>query len=115
MLFAREIYHRAVEYSLQGLKIMLEMDIPDASAFLYSLAGPLTVLGSPEKAARLLGAAQAQMDIAGVELQTTDLQDAQSITAATRQALDDAVFQQAWQIGYNMTTKQAIVYALELV
>jgi predicted ATPase/DNA-binding CsgD family transcriptional regulator len=113
--FRQGEYHQAMEYSLQGLKIMLEMDIPDASAFLFSLAGPLSVLGNPEKAARLLGAAQAQLDTAGVELQAADLQDAQSITAATRQALDDEVFQQAWQVGYNITTRQALVYALDLV
>ncbi len=113
--FRQGKYHQAVEYSLQGLKIMLEMDIPEASAFLFSLAGPLSVLGNPEKAARLLGAAQAQLDTAGVELQSADLQDAQSITAATRQTLGDVVFQHAWQAGYNMTTRQAIVYALELV
>jgi tetratricopeptide (TPR) repeat protein len=111
--FRRGAYQQALEYSLRGLRILLEMDIPDVSTLLYSLAGPTVALGNPQKAACLSGAAQAQLDSANMELQTADLQDAQSIIAAIRQALDEVTWLRAWQAGYIMTPQQAIEFALQ--
>jgi tetratricopeptide (TPR) repeat protein len=111
--FRRGAYQQALECALMGMKIMSEMDIPDISTLLYGLAGPTTALGNPQKAACLLGAAQAQLDSAGLELQTADLEDAQLVIALTKQALDDAAWQRAWGAGYAMTPKQALEFALQ--
>ena len=68
--------------------------------------------GNPERAARLLGAADAQQEISGVAMQSPDLQDVLPILEAVRQALGEEAFQEAWEAGREMTTEEAFNYAL---
>jgi predicted ATPase/DNA-binding CsgD family transcriptional regulator len=104
----------AVEYIQQSLVILEELDIPGVPVELYSLAGPTAALGYPSKAARLLGAAQAQQEITGVDLQPPDRQDILPIIDSVRQALGEEAYQQAWQAGHAMPTRQAIALALSI-
>ncbi len=65
------------------------------------------------RAARLLGAAEAQFQTIGAALWPADqLEYERSVTAA-RAALSDEVFAAAWAEGRAMTLEQAIAYALE--
>jgi tetratricopeptide (TPR) repeat protein len=105
----------AVKYIQQGLAILEELgNIPEVPTWLYSLAGPTIALGHPSKAARLIGAADAQREITGGDLQPPDEQDILPIIDSVRQALDEEAYQQAWQAGHAMTTQQAIAFALSI-
>jgi hypothetical protein len=81
------------------------LDILDGSTLLYGLAEPIAAPGYSQKAACLVGAAQAEPDSVGLKLQTAGLEDAHLIIAITRQALENAIWQQAWDAVYNMTPK----------
>jgi predicted ATPase/DNA-binding CsgD family transcriptional regulator len=102
----------AVKYIQQSLAILEELDIPGARAELYSLAGPTAALGYPLQAARLIGAADAQQEVTGIDLQPPDRQDVLPVIDSVRQALGEEAYQQAWQAGYAMSTRQAIALAL---
>jgi tetratricopeptide (TPR) repeat protein len=104
----------AVKYVQQSLVILEEMDIRGVPTELYSLAGPTAALGHPSKAARLIGAADAQLEITGIDLQPPDRQDILPIIDSVRQALGEEAYQQAWQAGYAMTIQQAIAFALSV-
>jgi hypothetical protein len=60
----------------------------------------------------LLGAANAQQEISGVPIQTTDLQDVLPMLETIRRTLGEGAFQEAWQNGQEMTTQEAVAYAL---
>lgn len=104
----------AVKYIQQGLAILEKLDVPSGHAELYGLAGSIAALGYPLKAARLIGAADAQLEIAGADLQPSDQQDILPIMDSVRQALGEETYQQAWQAGHAMTTQQAIAFALSV-
>ena len=66
-----------------------------------------------ERAARLLGAADALRDLASTPLPPYRRADVNHDLAAARARLDDAAFSAAWEAGRSMTTERAVVYALE--
>jgi predicted ATPase/DNA-binding CsgD family transcriptional regulator len=78
---------------------------------LWALAGPLGMLGQPEKAARLLGASAALFAEMGAGDAPTDYEQVAKYTAETRAQLGDAAFQAAWNEGQAMTLEQAVAYA----
>ncbi len=71
--------------------------------------------GSPERAARLFGAAEALREAANVPLPPADRADYDHNVAAVRAQLDEAAFAKAWAEGRAMTLEQAVEYALENV
>jgi len=83
-------------------------------AELYSLAGPTAALGYPLKAARLIGAADAQLETTGIVLQPPDRHDILPIINSVRQTLGEEAYQQAWQTGHTMNVRQAIAFALSI-
>jgi tetratricopeptide (TPR) repeat protein len=110
------VYHQgqhqlAVDYFQQSLAILEEQDIRPVNE-LHSLAGPTAALGYPLRAARLIGAADAVLEITGIEPQPPDLQAILLIIETVRQALGDQAYQQAWQEGHALTTQQAFALAL---
>jgi hypothetical protein len=66
----------------------------------------------PERAVRLLGAAQALLGTIGARFETHDRVEFESLVNAARAALNDATFAAAWAEGRAMTLEQAIDYAL---
>jgi hypothetical protein len=87
--------------------------IPDR---LDTLARVTARLGRPDRAARMLGAAEALREVMGMrafarsaDYQRTDYED---VLAATRAALGDEAFASAWAEGRMMTVEDAVAYAL---
>ncbi len=66
----------------------------------------------PEKAARLLGAAEALREAASTPLPPYRRADYDRDLAAARAQLDDPVFRAAWEAGRSMTMERAVAYAL---
>ncbi len=67
---------------------------------------------SAQRAARLLGAADALLERNAIQLEVTDLADYQRNVAMVRAKLDEIAFTAAWMEGQAMTLAQAIDYAL---
>jgi tetratricopeptide (TPR) repeat protein len=83
--------------------------IPDC---LDGLAGVAGAQGQPERAARLLGIADALRDSADMLLQPAYRAAYERDVAAARAQLDEATFAAAWAAGRALTLEQAIALAL---
>ena len=71
-------------------------------------------VGEPERAARLLGAAEAQRDRLGLRYRVREDQTAlEHAVAATRGALGERAFAIAWAAGRSLTPTQVIAEALD--
>ena len=60
-----------------------------------------------------MSAADAVGEISGLPEQSPDEKDIHLILKTVRSSLDEKTFQEAWQAGREMTTQEAISYALE--
>jgi hypothetical protein len=80
---------------------------------LAGLAGMIGMLGKPECAARLYGAAEALREAIGLHIQAGDRPDYERSVAATRAQLDAEAFEQLWEQGRAMPLDRAIGEALE--
>jgi hypothetical protein len=81
---------------------------------LSALAGLEEGAPTPERAARLMGAAQALIDASGQMLPYDErIEYEQSLASARARLADEVAWQAAWQEGRAMTLEQAIAYALE--
>jgi hypothetical protein len=81
---------------------------------LIGIAGVLTTLGQPQRAARLFGAAEALRDTTGAKIQPGDQPDYEKNLASTLTQLEAETFEAAWQDGRGMSLEQAITSALKL-
>ncbi len=77
------------------------------------LGGSLGAVGEPERAARLLGAAETTLSRIGAYIETTDRPEFERINREVRALLDEATFQAAWAEGRKMTLEQAVADALD--
>jgi tetratricopeptide (TPR) repeat protein len=80
---------------------------------LSALAGSAVALGQPERAARLVGAAEAQYETQGYVPQGYDIPEFERYRAAAHEQLDEVTFETAWAEGQAMDLHEAIAYALE--
>jgi tetratricopeptide (TPR) repeat protein len=80
---------------------------------LGNLAGPLSRMGEPEKAASLLGVSEALLAEVGFDHHPSDLVEIAKYTAEVRSQLDETTFKAAYAEGQAMTLEQVIAYALE--
>jgi predicted ATPase/DNA-binding CsgD family transcriptional regulator len=109
----REQYRHAVDLIRRGLSIFRELEGSYGLALnLASLAGPLNELGFHEKAARLLGAAEAEMKALGINQQPADQIEIKGYLSSIRQGLGEAAFETAWQEGQKLSIREAVEYAL---
>ncbi len=74
--------------------------------------GGIAASAAPQRAARLLGAAEALREAIGVPLPTYDRADYDRAAEGARAAVTEPVFATAWAEGRAMTLEQAIEYAL---
>jgi tetratricopeptide (TPR) repeat protein len=105
---------RAVAHQQEALIVAQEVDhIGFRSARLAELARLYGANGQPERAVRLLGAAEAvrQANACQVEPHTRQLEE-RALTEA-RSALGEAEFAAAWAEGQAMPLQQAVRYALD--
>ena len=80
---------------------------------LAQMIGPVAALGRPERAARLLGAAEAVLEALGSSLQPGDQHEIDHYVADLRAGMDTASFEAARQAGRGLSLEEAIRYALE--
>jgi len=80
---------------------------------LTGFGGVAVAQGQPERAGRLLGAAEAWFAAAGHVIAPTERAEHDGYIAAIHALLDDATFAAAWAQGHAMSLEQAIAYALE--
>jgi non-specific serine/threonine protein kinase len=90
----------------------LELRYPMAF-FLAALAGPVAAKGDAERAACLLGAAEALREAMGIGLVPSDQFEVDRYVSAVREQLDEMTFEAAWAEGRAMSLEVAIAYALE--
>jgi hypothetical protein len=78
-----------------------------------SLAAVAIKCRQPERAARLIGAAQALRAELNSEMAPNERPDFEATLAALRLNLDEAALQAAWSNGERMGLQSAVTYALE--
>ena len=81
-------------------------------SMLGGFAGLALAVGQPQRAARLLSAAEIIRQAGGYASEGVDQAQVDQNLAATRVALDDAAFDKAWTLGEAMSAEEAIEYAL---
>lgn len=79
---------------------------------LNGLAATATSQGEFDRAARLIGAADAAMESAGGAWPPDELAHYEQTVVALTQAMDSASFEQARSVGHSMTTSEAVNFAL---
>jgi predicted ATPase/transcriptional regulator with XRE-family HTH domain len=107
---------QAQAIQVESLSLCEEVGNYRGAAFcLENFAGVAGLLGQCERAARLLGAAQALRAVTHtvMETGTLDCLDHDRAVNIARAGLNEAAFQAAWTAGRAMTPEEAIAYALE--
>jgi hypothetical protein len=105
-------YHEAQKLARMTLKRFLESGTQQGIiSALWGMAGPLSMLGQPLKAARLLGASAALFKEMGAADHPSDYEQVTRYTAETRAQLGESAFQAAWGEGQSLTLEQAVAYA----
>jgi tetratricopeptide (TPR) repeat protein len=110
---------RAVQLARQGLQLARNRhDRKEMMDAIIAIAGSLSVGSAPhqdqlQRAARLLGAAEADRERMGSFLQPSDTPEYQRILGEVREHLDDWSFEAAWAEGRRLTQEQGIAYALK--
>jgi predicted ATPase/class 3 adenylate cyclase/Tfp pilus assembly protein PilF len=113
VLYKRGDYARAQTVLAEVLGVWRERSVPHGAAYpLMGLAGIAQVQGEPTRAARLLGAAQAMLEMSGAVLDTGARQDYERIVEAARAQLDGEAWRKASAEGQTMSMEEAIGYAL---
>jgi predicted ATPase/class 3 adenylate cyclase len=107
-------YAAARSFFAKGLGIGRKLrDKGSIASCLEGLAGVYGVREEPERAARLLGAAEALRKAINSPVQTGDRADYDRFVAAARSGLSEETFAVAWAEGQGMAIEQAIAYGLE--
>jgi tetratricopeptide (TPR) repeat protein len=107
-------YERAKDLRLSQLKKSVEIEWKrGAIDGLWAISGPLSKLGEPERASRMLGASAALFSEIGIDPQPGDLTELAQYEADVKSQLDEATFEAAYAEGQAMTLEQAVAYALE--
>jgi hypothetical protein len=89
-------------------------DKVDSAYYMQGLAAVAASRSEPRRAARLLGAAEALLEDAGLVLYAHAGDELhQRAASATREALGDRAWKEALDEGCAMTFEQAVEYALE--
>ena len=111
--YHRNQYQLAVELLQQALVIFKEFGTSyGLITSLAVLAGPTNGLGDHERAARMLGAADAACESLSYQYQPADQFEIDRYETSTCQALGEEAYRAAWQVGYEMSLEEAIEFAL---
>jgi len=107
-------YQRALELALTSLRRGYEIPLRQVVSYsLGFLAGALSKLGEPKKAARLLGASAAMMRAMGVPYQQSDQREIELYSTEIRAQLDEQTFISAWAEGEALSMEEAFALAME--
>ncbi len=112
--FHEKEYHLAEQHIKQSLSIFLELNSYYGLAkHLSSLAGPTAALGFPKKAARLLGAANEEIESLNIKHVYADLPEIRLFYDNIYLKLGKKKFEEFWKEGQRMTVQEAVAYALK--
>jgi len=112
--YHQDQYQRAEELIKQAVKLFRDLNTNYGMATCIStLAGPAAKLGNPQRAARLLGAANAELESLGTGHQPSDQIEIKMFILDVRQALSPEEFQKSWDEGQAMSIWEAVGYALQ--
>ncbi|MDQ5809600.1 MAG: hypothetical protein M3358_02400 [Actinomycetota bacterium] len=102
-------------YFQDALELTFEVsDRTNAAYCMQGLAAVTASRGEPDRAARLLGAAEALLETAGVPLYAqVDLELHQRAADAAREQLGERAWAAAWDEGRAMSFEEAVAYARE--
>jgi predicted ATPase/class 3 adenylate cyclase len=105
---------RSAALFAESLALGRELDLRNGvtASCLAGLAAAATA-EHPERAARLLGSADALLEATGTCMEPADRPDYEQFSARVRAALDEAAFAAAWAQGRALPLEQAIAEALE--
>jgi len=107
-------YQRALELALTSLRRGYEIPLRQVVSYsLGFLAGALSKLGEPKKAARLLGASAAMMRAMGVPYQQSDQREIELYSTEIRAQLDEQTFISAWAEGEALSMEEAFALSME--
>ena len=81
-------------------------------SMLGGFAGVALASGQPQRAVHLIAAAEIIRQAGGYASERIDKTQVDQFLDTTQAALDDAKFETAWKLGEEMSSEQAIVYAL---
>jgi hypothetical protein len=99
---------------MSSLKVWWEVGHkPEIAVCLERLAGVACAQDQPERAARLLGAAEALRQAICAPQPPADRLGWEHSCSSVRAKLGEAMFSAAWVAGRAMTLEQAVAYALE--
>lgn len=110
---ARQDRRAAISAYRSSLTLFNEMGEQQGMARILLRLALMTVDVAPERAARLLSAAELLRQTIGLNYVPSDQADYERNLARTRAALTDAAFAQAWAEGQAMSVAEAVAYALE--
>jgi predicted ATPase/DNA-binding CsgD family transcriptional regulator len=111
--FHQADYKTAYQSNMKGLSLSMELPSTYRLAHhLALLAGPLTALNFANRAARILGAAEAELDKKGDGQKSVDRPDVELYISNTQNSLGEKAFLEAWQEGQRMSLQEAADYAL---
>jgi tetratricopeptide (TPR) repeat protein len=106
-------YVRAAYLVRQSLQLSHNRNaVQDIATALATLASAVGMMGQPQDAARLLGAAETAFERIGAFFLPSDTPKIIRITSVIRAQLGDASFDATWVKGRRMTLEQAVAYAL---
>jgi non-specific serine/threonine protein kinase len=112
--FHEKEYHLAEQHIKQSLRIFLELNsYYGLATHLSTLAGPTAALGFPKKAARLLGAANEEIESLNIKHVYADLPEIRLFYDNIYLKLGKKKFEEFWKEGQRMTVQEAVAYALE--
>jgi predicted ATPase/DNA-binding CsgD family transcriptional regulator len=104
---------RAIALLRQTLVLARDMkNDNDMSRGIQVLSGSLAAVGEPERAARLLGTAEAARERIGAFVEPQDRSELGRNIASVRSLLDETTFQAAWAEGRRMSLEWAVAEAL---
>ena len=107
-------YNQAIAYGQKALSLLQSLRLDHAIAIVLAMiTGPICANGNPQRAARLLAASQAQLEIIGASIKPQDMIEIDRFEEAARAQLGAAEFEEACAEGRAMTMKQALAEALE--
>lgn len=113
--YHQDQYQRAEELIKRAVKLFKDLNTNYGMATcIATLAGPAAKLGYPQRAARLLGAANAELESLGTGHQPSDQIEIKMFILDVRQALSPEEFQKAWDEGRAMSIREAVGYALQV-
>jgi tetratricopeptide (TPR) repeat protein len=103
----------AARYFRDALALTFEVaDRTNAAYCIEGLAAVAEVQDEPHRAARLLGAAEALLETAGIPLYAqVDRELQQHVAAAARERLGEQAWTAAWEEGRAMSFEEAVAYA----